>query len=76
MRRNWFEYHCYEGEDSNDAELWHHTHQRVKVIKKEQDCDQTKMYMVQFVDGFKAVVFDDEILSGPEENERSDYVKI
>ncbi len=26
--RRWFEYHCYEGEDSSDAELWHHTHQQ------------------------------------------------
>ena len=27
----WFEYHCWEDEDSADAELWHHTHQQVVV---------------------------------------------
>lgn len=27
----WFEYHCYEGHDSADAELWYHSHQRVTV---------------------------------------------
>ena len=68
-----FEYHCYEGEDSADAELWHHTHQPVKILqeldKSEGDC----AYRVEFQDGFEATVFEDEVLSSVSEYERPDY---
>ena len=29
----WFEYHCWEDDKSQDAELWHHSHQRVTIIR-------------------------------------------
>lgn len=31
--RAWFEYHCYEGHDSADAELWYRSHSAVTVVK-------------------------------------------
>ena len=72
--RRWFEYHCYEGEDSSDAELWHHTHQMVKVLKKQvTDTGEPRQYHVEFSDGFKYDVFDDELVSGPDKFDRPDY---
>ncbi|KKN82324.1 hypothetical protein LCGC14_0311370 [marine sediment metagenome] len=71
----WFEYHCYEGEDSADAELWHHTHQRVIVIGTVADVDQP-MYRVRFKDGLEYDVFDDELLQSPSEFERPSYEEV
>lgn len=76
--RRWFEYHCYEGEDSSDAELWHHTHQRVKVLEKTQEgkpnsSDEIRMYLVKFPDGSEFEVFDDELIKSPSEFYRPDY---
>lgn len=67
-----FEYHCYEGEDSNDAELWHHTHQSVTVLNVIEEADEL-MYHVRFDDGFEADVFDDELVDSPEKYYRPDY---
>jgi hypothetical protein len=71
----YFEYHCYEGEDSGDAELWHHTHQQVEVISKAkyQDGEIGYMYKVRFDDGFENEVFEDELVKSPEEFYRPDY---
>ncbi len=77
--RRWFEYHCYEGEDSCDAELWHHTHQQVIVLRKlkngvendEVECG--RMYWVRFADGFEYDVCDDELLHSPKEFTRPNY---
>jgi hypothetical protein len=73
--RRWFEYHCYEGEDSSDAELWHHTHQQVIVLKRLIDVDPEvgKMYWVKFSDGFEYTVCNDELLKDKSEFERPDY---
>ena len=75
--RRWFEYHCYEGEDSGDAELWHHTHQQVQVLKKIQDAHdkdcEVSMYCVRFSDGFEWDVWDDELVKSPSEFYRPDY---
>ncbi|KKK98328.1 hypothetical protein LCGC14_2643830 [marine sediment metagenome] len=71
--RRWFEYHCYEGEDSSDAELWHHTHQEVIVLARIPNCDTSRMYHVEFTDGFKWDVFDDELIASPKDFERPDY---
>ena len=73
--RRWFEYHCYEGEDSCDAELWHHTHQQVVVLSKLKDTDMP-MYRVCFSDGFEYDVFDDELVRSPEDFSRNDYVSV
>jgi hypothetical protein len=70
--RRWFEYHCYEGEDSADAKLWHHTHQTVIVLSKLKDTE-LPMYRVRFADDFEWDVFGDELLSSPKEFERPGY---
>jgi hypothetical protein len=82
----WFEYHCYEGEDSADAELWHHTHQRVSVLKiKERGGGETpderaengwpRTYLIRFSDGFAATAFEDELVTDKTEYFRPDYLK-
>lgn len=76
--RRYFEYHCYEGEDSNDAELWHHTHQQVTVLNKKTDVDEGKvgrMYRVRFTDGLEYDVCDDELVKSPSDYYRPDYIK-
>ena len=77
--RRSFEYHCYEGEDSSDAELWHHTHQQVVILRKlrnieevdEADCG--RMYMVRFNDGLEYTACDDELMRSPKEYYRPNY---
>ena len=77
--RRWFEYHCYEGEDSSDAKLWHHTHQAVKIIRKLRNIEEVdeadvgRMYKVIFADGFEAHVTDDELVKSPSDFYRPDY---
>ena len=76
MSTIYFEYHCWESEDSSDAELWHHTHQQVEVLQNiTLDHDEFKMYRVKFNDGFEYDVFEDELLDSPDEYERPDYMK-
>lgn len=72
----WFEYHCYEGHDSSDAEAWYRSHQRVTVLG-EADHDGWKgstaaeraeactpiVYRVRFQDGLEWDVFEDELLT-------------
>lgn len=62
-----FEYHCYEGEDSQDAVLWHHTHQTCLVVNElsldEFDYDEVgAIYTVVFEDGLRHEVFEDELI--------------
>ena len=77
--RRYFEYHCYEGEDSSDAELWHHTHQQVEVIRKLRnieevdEADYGRMYEVKFPDGLIYNVCDDELVKSPTDYYRPDY---
>ena len=74
-----FEYHCYEGEDSSEALLWHHTHQKVEVLHKLTDIDKYdvgKMYRVRFADGLEYDVGDDELMKSPEDYYRPDYKAI
>ena len=74
----WFEYHCYEGEDSCDAELWHHTHQRVEILHEIKDVDREvgRMYRVRFSDGFEHDVFADELADSSSKFYRPNYVKV
>lgn len=73
--RRWFEYHGYEGEDSCDAELWHHTHQQVGVfgLLRGGDPEVGKMYRIRFTDGFEYEIFDDELVNNPSDFYRPDY---
>ena len=60
-----FEYHCWESDESTDAELWHRTRQPVTVIRQlgpdEVDEEIGRMYHVRFQDGFEGDVFEDEL---------------
>jgi len=67
-----FEYHCWESENSVDAELWHHTHQSVDVLCRLDNPEQV-MYRIRFNDGLEYDVFEDELADSPAEYERADY---
>jgi len=68
-----FEYHCLESEKSSDAELWHRTRQRVKILsivekgggdtKEERlNAGHPAVYEIKFSDGHVRHAFEDEIL--------------
>lgn len=83
----WFEYHCLESPDSQDAEMWYHSHQKCTVLEVSElgGVDMTKeermeegeprVYKVRFEDGYEWSAFEDEILDSPEEFERPDPPK-
>lgn len=75
--RRLFEYHCWEDERSNDAKLWHHTHQTVKVTMRTQhghiDSPTPTMYHIRFADGFEAEVWDDELVGSATDYQRPSY---
>jgi len=71
-----FEYHCYEGHDSADAELWYHSHQVVTVLRPEvvsphptflirRETGETDSYIVCFEDGLEYAVREDELRTSP-----------
>lgn len=79
----WFEYHCWESLDSNDALVWLHSHQRVTVVGRDPNNDSAwegstfneraeeaclRVYTARFVDGLEWTVFEDELLT-----EREDF---
>jgi len=79
----WFEYHCLESAESADAIAWYHSHQKVEVlgvaecdgvnIEKLEDRIEAKcplVYRVKFQDGLEYDVFEDELLTSPEEFSR------
>ncbi len=69
----WFEYHCFESDESADAHLWYRSHQQVKVLslgdcevladteieREEEGCPVT--FKVEFQDGTIGEVFEDEL---------------
>jgi len=84
-QRFWFEYHCYEGHDSSDAEVWYRSHRQCVVIgEADHDGDKSVsfedrcemgmqcVYRVRFDDGLEWDVFEDELLDSPEHFERPD----
>jgi hypothetical protein len=82
----WFEYHCWESDESSDAELWHHSHQKVEIIAmtepgygdtEEQRFEntQTAMFKVRFSDGLESEAAEDEILESKKQFERPDPPK-
>lgn len=59
-----FTYRCWENEQSQDAELWHHTGQSVVILHRLSNIDEAqvgRMYRVEFADGFRYDVFEDEL---------------
>lgn len=69
----WFEYHCYEGHDSADAEIWYRSHQQVTVLKIVENggadtpeerayVGHPALYKVRFKDGLEWDVFEDELM--------------
>ncbi len=68
----YFEYHCYMGHDSSDAELWYRTHQPVLVVKmttpgvgrtynERAENGAPRMYRIRFLDGLVDGAFEDEL---------------
>ena len=75
--RRYFEYHCYEGEDSGDAIVWHHTHQKVEVLRRVNlNHIEFKVYRVRFADGLEYDVFGDELMKSPADYYRPDYKQV
>jgi hypothetical protein len=81
----WFEYRCWESDNSADAELWHRSHQQVTIdgplegdpaaaglttiAERLRDC-LPGYYPVRFADGYVGCACEDELLTGPEWYER------
>jgi hypothetical protein len=73
----WFEYHCYESDDSCDEEIWYRSHQKVKVLSVSEwsfdnlqdriDDGQPRVYKVMFNDGLKYDVYEDELMNSTED---------
>lgn len=82
----WFEYHCYEGHDSCDSEIWYRSHQKVLVLsiselgvgdtKYERLIEgQPRVYRVKFKDGLEYDVFEDELMESTKEFSRPEPPK-
>ena len=73
----WFEYHCYESDDSCDEEIWYRSHQKVKILSVSEwsfdnlqdriDDGQPRVYKVMFNDGLKYDVYEDELMNSTED---------
>jgi hypothetical protein len=68
-----FEYHCYEGHDSCDAEIWYRSRQPVLVLgisepgggrtyRDRAEDGMPRVYRVRFLDGFEYDVCEDELM--------------
>jgi hypothetical protein len=58
-----FEYHCLESEQSQDAELWHRTHRKVKILEMLTPSEaDLPMFRIRFEDGLEADAFWYEVL--------------
>lgn len=79
----WFEYHCWESDESSDAELWHHSHQKVTVLSllergygktfiERAELGHPAMYRILFEDGSTGCAFEDELLDSKGEFCRED----
>lgn len=72
--RAWFEYHCWESEQSADAKLWHHTHQRCTVLRMHTPAESDyEDYEVVFADGFVGTACADELMYDRAGFYRPDY---
>ena len=80
----WFEYHCWESPESNDAPAWYRSHQRVTVLslqendgagmtRAERDDAATPFtYTVRFPDGLEWCAIEDELSDTQEDWYRPD----
>ena len=81
----YFEYRCYEGHDSIDAELWYRSHQRTSVVAcvnadqygdltfdDRRDSGCPLVYRIRFTDGFEADALEEELLDSESSYERPD----
>lgn len=77
-KKYWFEYHCWESEESADAELWHHSHQQCLVtgidveykdmtIDERYEAAMLNHYKIQFADGFASSAGEDELMASRSE---------
>jgi hypothetical protein len=63
----YFDYSCWESDDSADAELWHRTKQFVEVLRTvvypevDEDAVGGPMFEIRFRDGFEGLAWNDEI---------------
>jgi len=81
----WFEYHCFESDESCDSEIWYRSHQKVKVLSVSEwsfdelkvriEDGQPRVYSVKFNDGFIADVLEDELMESKDEFYRPDPPK-
>lgn len=81
-----FEYHCYEGHDSADAEAWYRSHQNVTVLKRNDPDPYSEgmtqqersaegvphTYRVRWDDGFEHDAWEDELMTHPKHFWRPD----
>jgi hypothetical protein len=85
--RAWFEYHCFESMDSEDADMWLRSHQRVEVLREGEwekewgegktiqdrmEAGMPKTYRIRFSDGHEGTAFEDELYTTPEHWHRDD----
>ena len=67
--RVFFEYHCWQSEESCDAKLWHHTRQYATMVRvivpPEIDEEVAPMYEIRFDDGLTYDVNSDEVTRRP-----------
>lgn len=77
-QRAWFEYHCWESPESNDAPVWYRSHQQVTVLERQvndgeglswadrMDAGAPYTYLVRFDDGLVWTAFEDELDTTPD----------
>ena len=80
----WFEYHCFQSFNSQDAHLWVRSRQPVQVIglddcdvvpeldtfDKRMDAAMPLVYQIKFPDGMVGSAFEDELTTTPADFER------
>ena len=85
----WFEYHCNESHNSQDAQLWYRSHQQVEVINcdnenefgqfdfiERQECGMPLVYQIKFNDNTLGHAFEDELLDDINDYCRNDPPKV
>jgi hypothetical protein len=81
----YFEYHCFESHESQDAELWYRSHQLITIIgfapndgwdmktrQERNEAGHPIVYEVEFTDGFIGHALEDELLDNENEYCRPD----
>lgn len=82
-KQMWFEYHCFESEQSCDKHLWKRSHQIVNVLDISEmgggdtmidrlENGEPRVYRIEFEDGLVGDAFEDELMLSPDEFVRPD----